>query len=236
MDDALQSTFPSWSWTSVKAPIQTATRMVETISYRVRNHKGDVLAFSDFRDNAVDRNLQPEVLSSDALAIRGHLLEGRPESGPCQGVHTFECASIISPQQCTSLTVTVDDATSELDVCQLYFLSLAAGTTTWEEKTYSGTGLVLITSDDYALHVDSRLKKLIVALVTCTKRNEAARLLRMDLKALSAWRFKIAKFDRETPERVGRVFRRVGVVHFDDVETEGWEAVLMTGEKNIWLD
>jgi hypothetical protein len=58
----------------------------------------------------------------------------------------------------------------------------------------------------------------------------------MNILTVNAWLQKKAKQDRELPVKIGRSFRRIGVIHFTDLPGEEWLRIRTTEEKKVWLD
>ncbi|KAH7064283.1 heterokaryon incompatibility protein-domain-containing protein [Paraphoma chrysanthemicola] len=241
--DALQYAFPSWSWASVNAPIQIQDRIVAKRCYTIKNHEGARLSFSAFKDEAVNRDMQPHFAASDSLAVRGHLIPGQLRRGPSDETHNFE------PTLCglhKSHKVVLDEEMPEtlLRMTDFRLLPLVARETSDEGIAYFGTALVLIATHDYQTLTRSKLMKQIFHLVRsfepCDLEGKACADRILDLRkgidALNACLHKVATQDRELPFRYGNAYRRVGVIYFHDLAAQEWATMRTNAERRIWLD
>jgi hypothetical protein len=241
--DALQFLFPSWSWASVNAPIQIQDRIVARRCYTIKNHEGAPLSFSDFKDKAVNRDMQPQFAASDSLSVRGYLIPGQLERDFSNGTCIFDPAQSGVAQ---IHKVILDEETPEtlLGLSKLYLLPLVARKTSDDEIAYCGSALVLIATRDYRKLVRSKLMHYISCLVNLYKPQrlegnahpDGKSDLRKGINALNACLHKVATQDRELPFRKGNAFRRVGAVHFNDLAATEWAALKTNKEKLIWLD
>ena len=247
--DTLQSIFPSWSWASVNAPIQISDRLVDERSYTIKNHDRKSVAFEEFVNKGVNRDLQPEFATSDSLAVCGYTIPGRLQRSSSGGMHTFEYATAAPPEQHNSLKVILDEEPTDalLEVPEFYFLPLAVRKFEDQNRAYSGSALVLIATHDFRHMIESKLKKQIIELANLcrtrsyegaspTDRRLQMRMLRMNILAVNAWLHKKARQDREMPVKIGRAFRRIGVIHFTDLPGEEWIKIRTTEERKVWLD
>jgi hypothetical protein len=246
--DVLQSVFPSWSWASVNAPIQIQDRLVEKRCYTIKNHEGERISFSDFKDKALDRNMQPQFEGSDSLAVCGHLITGRLRKDP-NGETTFEYTTATDPHQPSSFNVVLDETLTKalLKLGQFYLLPLAARKTNDEESAYLGSALLLISTYDFRRLAGTKLKIRIIGLAGLYQsdspegtdpadRQPRQKILKFDIQALNAFIHRLARQDRDLPSRRGRCYRRIGVVQFDTLAVEQWASIRSTGEEMIWLD
>jgi hypothetical protein len=244
--DALQSVFPSWSWASVNAPVQIQDRIVAKRCYTVKNHEGAPLSFSDFKDKAVNRDMQPQFAASDSLAMRGHVIPGQLVRDPSDGTHTFEHAEA-GLRHKYKVIVDEDIPGAVLRLSNFQLLVLVARKTSDEERTYSGSALILMATHDYRQLTQSNLMKQMFHLVSYYRSHSSMgqahadwksklRMLRLGLDALNACLHKVAKQDRELPSRGRNAFRRIGVVHFNNIAAEEWAKIRTYEEKKIWLD
>jgi hypothetical protein len=246
--DVLQAMFPSWSWASVNAPIQVQDRLVEQRCYTIRNHEGEPISFSDFKDNSQDKNVQPEFEAADSLAVCGHLLKGRLRRNS-DGTTPFEYSTATDPQKSNSVNVSLDEMPTEalLRLSQFYLLPLAARKTDDRGSAYLGSALVLISTDDSWRLAKKKLKMRILELAEVylseclegtdlAERNTQQQMLRIGIQSLNACLHRLAKQARDLPSRRGRCFRRIGVAHFDNLIKKQWTSIQVTGEEMIWLD
>ena len=213
--------------------------------YTIKNHKGAALSFSDFKDKAVNRDMQPQFAASDSLAVRGHLICGRLERSARDKTHTFKNAEAGFSQ---TYEVIVDEELPEaLLRSQFYLMPLVAHKTSGDEIGYAGSARVLAATDDYRQLTLSRLMKQLLHLVNLSQphsvkgtlhadRKFELQMLRLSIDALNACLHKVAKQDRELPPRRGNAFRRVGVVQFYDLAAKEWAWIRANEEKLIWLD
>jgi hypothetical protein len=247
--DTLQSIFPSWSWVSVNAPVQISDRLVDERTYTIKNHGGKSVAFEEFVDKGVNRDLQPEFATSDSLAVCGYIIPGRLQRSSSGGMHTFEYATTALPEQHNSLKVILDEEPTDalLELPEFYGLPLAVRKLEDQNGAYSGSALVLIATHDFRHMIESKPKKQIIELANLYRsqsskgaspadRKLEMRMLRMNILTVNAWLQKKAKQDRELPVKIGRSFRRIGVIHFTDLPGEEWLRIRTTEEKKVWLD
>jgi hypothetical protein len=244
--DALQSVFPSWSWASVNAPVQIQDRIVAKRCYTIKNHEGTPLSFSDFKDKAVNRDMQPQFAASDSLAVRGHLIPGQLEENPSDRTYNFKCAEADLPHK-YNIVVDEEPHESQLRLPTFYLLPLVARKTSDDEDAYTGSALVLVATQDYRQLARSKLLRQIFSLVIIYKsrsltgeahaeQKSEIRMLRLGINALNACLHKVARQDRELPNRECNAFRRVGVVKFSDLAAKEWAMIRTNEEKTIWLD
>lgn len=243
---SLQAVFPSWSWASVNAPIQIRDRIVVPRCYTIKNHEGAPLSFSDFKDKAMNRNMQPQFAASDSLAIRGHLVLGHLERNSVDGSFTFERAETGLTQR-HDVVMDEDPPEAMFKLFKFHLLPLVAQKTSDDEKTYAGSALVLISTHDYGRLIQSILVEQKSQLDnSCSSNSSEAgthadrdtelQMLRWGIDALNAYLQRVAKQDRDLPERNGNAFRRVGVLQFSDLAAEEWAKIRKDRERMIWLD
>ncbi|KAH3965972.1 hypothetical protein HBI16_147860 [Parastagonospora nodorum] len=243
---SLQAVFPSWSWASVNAPVQIHDRIVAKRCYTIKNHEGAPLSFSDFKDKAINRDMQPQFAASDSLAVRGYLIPGRLYRQSVNGTFTFECAET-GPAQRQNVIMDEDPPEALFKLFKFHLLPLVAQKTSDDETTYAGSALVLMSTHDYRRLTRSRLVEQVSYLVNSYKydsqesKSYAARktelqMLRWGVGALNACLHRVAKQDRDLPARDGNAFRRVGVVQFSDLAAEEWVKIRKDEERIIWLD
>ncbi|KAF3030347.1 hypothetical protein E8E11_000481 [Didymella keratinophila] len=248
--DTLQAAFPSWSWASVNAPIQVRERLVEKRSYIIKSHGGEMVTFSDFVGAAAERDMQPQFAAADALAICGHLIPVRLSHSQTDGIWKTEYSAVTSQERSSCLEVTLDEEPTKafLAAGQFYFLPFAIAARKPErESTYFGTGLVLVTNNDFRQLTRSKLRKRIVELANLYRprvrrdkdkadRDWEVRTLRECIQALNSWMYQVARWDKDIPARANMVYRRIGVVEFKDLPAEVWDEFRSTGEQCFWLD
>lgn len=244
--DSLQSVFPSWSWASVNAPIQIQDRIVMKRCYTVKNHDGDPLDFSDFKDKALDRNMQPQFAAFDSLAVRGHIISGRLVQYLPNENCTFECDESGLQQH---YEIMLDERSSEslLHSSKHHLLPLVAGKTSEDGSMYFGNALVLTKTQDFQRRTQSKLLRKLFALIklygyraTAGKSQEElkskTRTLRIEIDALNTYLHKTAKQDQLVPGRKGNAFRRIGVARFHNVDAKEWAKINTIAETGLWLD
>lgn len=239
--DVLQSVFPSWSWASVNAPIEVQDRVVERC-YTITNHDGERVSFSDFKGNALELDKQPEFEASDSLAVCGHLLTGRVEQN-ADGTTTFEYSTVTEPRDFISLNVTLDEMPTNVKSRQSYALPLAVREMNDEGITYSGSALVLISTQDFGSLATTKLKKLGDSYrlkfpkdVASGEQETERKMLKSQIEALETSLARLTKQDLDFPSRKGRCFRRIGVIHFDNLTMDHWASIRVTEQEMIWLN
>lgn len=244
--DALLPGFPSWSWASVNAPIQIQDRIAAERCYTVKNHEGAPIGFSEFKDKAVIRDVQPEFVASDSLALHGYLIHGqlrRDMSGGRVAFESAECGFTLEQE------VMLDEKPTDalFGPSSFYLMPIVAYKTNEDEITYTGDALMLVRTEDYRKLVHSRLQQHEDSFKkshgtpyredkSTTGWEPKLITLYYDIKALKAYFKKVAKQDEEMPSRKEKAFRRVGVVRFDSLDAQVWESITVKKEEMIWLD
>jgi hypothetical protein len=244
--DILQLKFPSWSWASVNAPIQVQDRLVERRCYTIKNHQEAAIGFEDFKNKAIDKDLQPEFETTDSLAIRGYLVPGQLRHDPIDELYHFQAEFQINAR---SFHVALDEipTTALLDHTECYFLPLAARKCDEEGRIYAGTGLFLVSTEDCRRNIREKLKKHITELkslnLTKTQGRQSIKTrdvelcrLRTCVEVLQAWLDKVSKRERDINPLGTPCYRRIGAAQFHSLAAETWARIRMYEEKNFWLD
>lgn len=215
----------------------------------VKNHQEGAIGFGDFKDKAVDRDMEPEFETSNSLAICGFLVPGRLQSNPADGSHRFLFTTATLAKGDSALEVALDEVpnTALLTRIKCYLLPLVASKCDEQGTIYVGKGLVVIASVNFRQSSVAKLEKhkpeleLLLSLEppgsqsAKTPGTELFRL-RICVEALQTWLDKIATREVEFGPSKGLFYRRISAVHFDDMTAETWTSIRMNEKKKFWLD
>jgi hypothetical protein len=233
----LQINVPSWSWASIKGAILPQNRLALR-SYKVRSHDGSDLSFTVEAEPSRDK--EPK-LKSRALQILGQVNIGklvRTEDGYCVQVPVRGSQTVRSN---ASFDAFLDESLESTNInpnrCTFVILAATVSTITQPpqshipdattvHKTHSGIGLVLISRAHWYEHQEQQFDAF-------RKRVGSGKLPRETQWRLEAFE----KLMLQRPKTKDReVYRRVGVIHFRDVDDETFEWLTSKRKAMFWLE